>query len=314
MARAPKLILGSMNFGDVVSDKDAEAIILRAQELGITEVDTANTYSGGRSEEIVGGVVKRHQLDLKISTKVGMPTGSHDKLLSEASVRAEVSRSLERMNIDSIDRLYLHQPDRTVAIQETLSAVKSLLEHEIINSLGLSNYSSWQSLEVLKICADWNNPIGIRGQQLYNLLARRVEDEYLEFAKNYNVSTVVYNPLAGGLLTDKAVESGPQKLSRYGSSRLASMYKDRYENAQTFEVIRELDALARENEMSLTELSFRWLVSKPHVDGILIGASSEEQLCQSVGYISQGSLPKPVIAECEHITGRLKGAMPSYNR
>lgn len=314
LAQIPKLILGSMNFGDVIDKTEAETIMLRAYELGIKEIDTANTYSQGRSEKIVGDVVKRHNLDVKVATKVGMPTGRDTKLLSEEVINAEIEKSLQRMEMTAIERLYLHQPDRTVSIRETLSAVRGLLEQGTIKALGLSNYASWQSLEVLNICSEWSCAIDVHGQQLYNLLARRIEDEYLEFAESYRVPTVVYNPLAGGLLTEKAVAIGLDSLSRYGSSRLASIYKDRYGNAETYAVLHQLNELARDNWMSLTELSFRWLTSKPQVDGILIGASSAEQLRKSFDYISQGALPEGVAEDCERITDRLKGGMPNYNR
>jgi len=314
LSKIPKLILGSMNFGDVVDKAEAEAIMLRAYEFGIDEIDTANTYSQGRSEEIVGDVVKRHNLDVQIATKVGMPTGRDTKLLSGEVINAEIEKSLQRLDLTAIERLYLHQPDRTVPISETLSAVKGLLEQGTIKSLGLSNYASWQSLEVLNICSEWSCPIDVHGQQLYNLLARRIEDEYLEFAARYRVPTVVYNPLAGGLLTEKAVARGLDSLSRYGPSRLASIYKDRYDNAETYAVLHQLNELARDKWMSLTELSFRWLASKPQVDSILIGVSSAEQLRKSLDYISQGPLPESITEDCERITNRLKGRMPNYNR
>lgn len=151
-------------------------------------------------------------------------------------------------------------------------------------------------------------------QQLYNLLATRIEDEYLEFAQHTGLLTMVYNPLGGGLLTGKHAFTESPTEGRFGSSRLAEMYKKRYWDPRLFEAIRQLGDIADGAGLPLPELSFRWLLSKPGVGSILLGGSKIEQLQANIDAAAKGPLPADIVRACDDVAAEIRGPMPNYNR
>jgi aryl-alcohol dehydrogenase-like predicted oxidoreductase len=151
-------------------------------------------------------------------------------------------------------------------------------------------------------------------QQLYNLLARRVEDEYLEFAQVTGLSTVVYNPLGGGLLTGRHTFGQRPEHGRFGDSRLAAMYTERYWDDRLFAAVTALSAVAEGAGIPLTELSLRWLLSRDGVDSVLLGGSRVEHLVANIAAASGGALPADVLAACDEAGDALRGPMPAYNR
>jgi aryl-alcohol dehydrogenase-like predicted oxidoreductase len=151
-------------------------------------------------------------------------------------------------------------------------------------------------------------------QQLYNLVARRVEEEYLEFAATHNVHTMVYNPLGGGLLTGKhSFEAKPSE-GRFGDSKLAAMYTQRYWDKQLFDAVNALAGIASDAGISLAELSLRWLAYRDGVGSMLLGGSKVEQLRSNIAAVAKGPLPEDVTAACDAVGSGLRGPMPAYNR
>ena len=151
-------------------------------------------------------------------------------------------------------------------------------------------------------------------QQLYNLVARRVEEEYLEFAATHNVHTMVYNPLGGGLLTGKhSFEAKPSE-GRFGDSKLAAMYTQRYWDKQLFDAVNALAGIAEQAGITLAELSLRWLAYRKGVGSMLLGGSKVEQLSANIAAVAKGPLPEDVTAACDAVGSGLRGPMPAYNR
>ena len=151
-------------------------------------------------------------------------------------------------------------------------------------------------------------------QQVYNLLARRIEDEYAEFAAVTDLVTMVYNPLGGGLLTGRHTFDADPSEGRFGDSRLAAMYKERYWNTAVFDAISQLGTLADKAGIPMTELALRWLVSKPTTGPILLGGSKVSHLQNNIAAIAAGPLDADLVAACDEIGAALRGAMPNYNR
>jgi aryl-alcohol dehydrogenase-like predicted oxidoreductase len=183
-----------------------------------------------------------------------------------------------------------------------------------IGALGVSNFSAWQIGEIDHVADQLGMPRPVIAQQIYNLLARRIEEEYLEFAHTTGLRTMVYNPLGGGLLTGKYDFAEVPSTGRFGESRLASVYQNRYWDPRLFEAIAALTAIADRAGMTLIEVSLRWLMSSAGVDAVLIGASRAEQLRANVRAASQGALPADVLAACDDVARELRGPMPAYNR
>ncbi|MGW4333386.1 aldo/keto reductase [Rhodococcus koreensis] len=310
------LVLGTMTFGDTVDVDGAAAMVDAALDAGITHIDTANGYAGGESEKILARLLATRRDRVTLATKAGMPhpdAGDHSPL-SPAGLRSSVEASLKRLDTDYVDLFYLHQPDRATPIADTLSTVAELVSEGKIRALGVSNFAAWQIAELNHTADAVGAPRPIVAQQLYNLLARRIEEEYVEFAAVTGLITMVYNPLGGGLLTGRHSFDTKPADGRFGDSRLAQMYKDRYWNTAIFDAITQLSVIADKAGIPLTELALRWLVSKPAAGPILLGGSKVAHLQSNIAAVAKGTLDDELIDACDEVGSALRGPMPNYNR
>lgn len=310
------LILGTMTFGDTVDFEGAATMLDAALDAGITHIDTANGYAGGESERMLARLLDGRRDLVTLATKAGIPhpdAGEHSPL-SAAGLRASVEGSLLRLGTDHVDLFYLHQPDRAASLAETLGTVAELVAEGKIGALGVSNYAAWQIAEVNHTADEVDAPRPVAAQQLYNLLARRIEEEYAEFAAVTGLTTVVYNPLGGGLLTGRhSFDSDPTE-GRFGTSRVAAMYKERYWNAAIFEAVQQLSVVAEKAGIPLTELALRWLVTKSAAGPILLGGSKVEHLRSNIAAVAKGPLDDELVEACDDVGAALRGPMPNYNR
>jgi aryl-alcohol dehydrogenase-like predicted oxidoreductase len=294
-ARAPgkaaQPALGAMNFGKRTSEADSKNILARATELGVRHIDTANAYSDGASERIVGEYVKSRRDQFVIATKCGFGRiAGKPEGLSAARVFGAIDESLTRLGTDYVDIYYLHVPDHDTPIEETLDAVAALVEKKKIRAWGVSNYAAWQILEIVNLADARKMQRPTIAQQLYNLLIRQLDVEYFPFARRYKMHTTVYNPLAGGLLSGKHTRDGKtQAGSRFDKNRL---YQGRYFTDAMFDRVDALAGLARAERMSLLELSYAWLAGAPGVDSILLGPASVAQLDEGFSACARGLSPE----------------------
>lgn len=308
-----RLVLGTMNFGDTVSAKDTQEIIEKALDLGINHVDTANGYAKGTTEGLIGPLLRPYRDEIILSTKVGMsPIDSGDlPLLSKEAIRKSVDGSLSRLQSDSLDILYLHQPDRSTPVEETLETLSELIQEGKIRTWAVSNYAAWQITELIFKGREYGLDKPVFAQNAYNLLARRPEDEFLEFSSVFEVPLMAYNPLAGGLL---ATDPDLGKSERFTTSSLAEMYNKRYGHPEVSEACRNLARAAERIGLPMLEASLRWLLSRPQVGSILIGANALSHLTQNVDILSRGALTETANNSLEEATEELKGYMAAYNR
>jgi aryl-alcohol dehydrogenase-like predicted oxidoreductase len=312
----PALVLGTMTFGDTVDLDTARAMVDLALEAGITSVDTANGYAGTRSEQMLGEILRGRWNELTIATKAGIYAGDagSEPLLSRKGIRASLEASLRRLGTDRVDLFYLHQPDRAVPLEETAGALAELVQDGLVDAVGVSNYAAWQIGDVATACLAAGAPAPVVAQQLYNLVARRIEAEYVEFAAIHGLATVVYNPLGGGLLTGRHAFDQRPEAGRFGSSALAAMYRQRYWTRPLFDAVQELSRIAGEAGLPLPALALRWLLSKDAVTGVLLGVSTLDQLRANLAAAADGPLPADVLAACDDVGQALHGPMPAYNR
>lgn len=280
------LALGTMNFGKRTNAAEAERIIHRALERGITLFDTANVYCDGESERILGRALRNRGTGVSIATKVGFGrvSGKLEGLAPER-VRAALDESLARLGTDGVDLYYLHVPDPTTPVEASLEALGSLLESKKIGSFGISNYASWQALEILLACDAAKMPRPVISQQLYNMMIRQLDLEYFRFARKYSLHTTIYNPLAGGLLSGRYTSADKiEKGSRFDQNRL---YQGRYWSPAMISFTGELARVAESENMSLVDFAYAWLASRSEVDSILIGPGSIDHLDQAIDAVSK---------------------------
>jgi aryl-alcohol dehydrogenase-like predicted oxidoreductase len=311
-----QLVLGTMTFGDTADADTARAMVDTAIDGGITSFDTANGYAAGASEQILGAALVGRRDEVTIATKAGIYAGDAQgfPLLSEPGMRSSLEASLQRLGTDRVDLYYLHMPDRSVPLAETVAALGAFVQEGLIAAYGVSNYAAWQIADLTAVADSLGVPRPVIAQQLYNLVARTMEDEYAEFAQTHDLATIVYNPLGGGLLTGRHSFSEQPTEGRYGSSALASMYRDRYWNSSTFAAIERLSAIAEEAGVRMPELALRWLFSRAVVSAVLLGGSKTSQLEANLAAASAGPLPDDVTNACDEAVQDLRGLMPRYNR
>lgn len=311
-----QLALGTMTFGDTASEEVAAGMLSAALDAGITVVDTANGYAGGASEEILARLLPGTRDAVILASKAGIPhpdAGEHSPLSAEG-LRRCVDGSLRRLATDRLDLFYLHQPDRKAPLEETLDVVGQLIGDGKIVTWGVSNFAAWQIGEMNTAADASGIPRPVVAQQMYNLLATRIEDEYIEFARHADLLTMVYNPLGGGLLTGKHTFAESPTEGRFGNSRMAEMYRQRYWDPRLFEAVRQLGDIADGAGLPLPELAFRWLLSKPGVGSILLGGSKVEQLQANIDAAARGPLAADVVGACDEVAAGIRGPMPNYNR
>lgn len=281
----PRLTLGTMNFGKRTSPKEAERIIHRALERGIEWFDTANAYVDGESERILGRALAGRD-GAKIATKVGFGrVAGRQEGLSGARVEAALDESLARLGRSSVELYYLHVPDPKVPIEETIGALGRAQAAGKFHEVGISNYASWQILEVMLACDAAGLARPTVAQQLYNLLIRQLDVEYFRFAEKYALHTTVYNPLAGGLLSGRyAADAAITKGSRFDNNRL---YQGRYWSPALLSLAERFGAIANDEAMTLVDLAYAWLGTKPEVDSILLGPATLAHLDQALDAVEK---------------------------
>lgn len=312
----PRAVLGTMTFADTVDRDTAAGLLDLAYEAGVTEIDTANGYAGGDTELLLGELLADRPGRFTVATKAGIPHPDADGAppLSPSALRASLLGSLRRLRLDRVDLFYLHQPDPATPMGDTVAELAALTADGLIGRVGVSNFAAWQIAELRQLFAAAGLPGPDVAQQLYNLVARRIDEEYVGFALAGGIETVVYNPLGGGLLSGRyTFESAPEE-GRFATSRVSSMYRERYWDEQLFDAVGALSRIAADAGVTLPELALRWLASRPVVGSVLLGASKSAHLSANLAALARGPLPADVVERCDDVGRQLRGPMPAYNR
>jgi aryl-alcohol dehydrogenase-like predicted oxidoreductase len=308
-----RLVLGTMTFGSQVDQQTATAMVARSMAAGINHFDTANAYNGGESELMLGRALGPRRSEVLIATKVFNPMGDgpNDRGLSAAAVRKAIDASLRRLGTDYVDLYYLHQPDYSVPLEETLAAMSDFVQAGKVRHVAASNYAAWQMSQMAHLSAEraWS-PVRV-SQSMYNLISRSLDDECVGFLQAYRLATIVYNPLAGGLLTGK---HRPGSALAAGSRFTNPQYRARYWTARQFNAVDQLRAIAEQAGCSLVELSLRWLLARPPVDAVLLGASGVAQLEANIAAADGPAPNAETMAACDEVWNELRGPAPHYNR
>jgi aryl-alcohol dehydrogenase-like predicted oxidoreductase len=286
----------------------------RAIDGGVNFFDTANVYNKGLSETIVGKVLLKGRRDkIILASKVRGKMGDRpdESGLSRAAILKGIDDSLRRLGTDYLDLYYLHQPDSDVPIEESLAAMDEVVRAGKVRYPACSNYAAWQVTDMLHLAREHAYKPAVVTQPMYNLLARGLEPEYVPMAKRFGVSMVVYNPLAGGLLTGKQKREEPLPGTRFDKNQ---MYLSRYWYDAYFDAVQELVVVARDSGRSMVSLALNWLLHHTATDCIILGASRLEQLDENLKAMEAGPLTAETVAACDGIWSRLRGVTPQYNR
>ena len=285
-----ELCLGCMNFGDRTEPEDSYAIIDRAIDAGITFLDTANVYSRGRSEEVVGEALKRNgQRDqIVLATKVHGRMADDDPNAwgnSRRHIIEQCEASLRRLQTDYIDLYQIHRPMSSLPIDETLRALDDLIRAGKVRYIGTSTFAAWQVMESLWVAKELGLNRFICEQPPYNLLDRRIERELLPMARTYGIATIPWSPLAGGLLTGKyRRDEAPPEDARYADVE-GKPWMERRLTPGVYDVVEALDPLAEEKGCSMAQLALAWVLRQPGVTSPIIGPRTMSQLEDNLGAV-----------------------------
>lgn len=311
--RVSRLCLGCMTYGDptrgnhawTLPEESSRPLIRQALEAGINFFDTANSYSDGSSEEIVGRALKAftRREDIVLATKVYFPTGNLSRGLSRKNILQSIDDSLSRLGTDYVDLLQIHRWDYDTPLEETLEALHDVVQSGKARFIGASSMYAWQFARAL-YTADlhgWTRFISMQDQ--YNLIQREEEREMHPLCQAENIAVLPWSPLARGRLTRPWGETTARSVSdEFGKTLYAAS-----EQADS-RIAERLQAIAESRGVSRAQVALAWMLSKPAVTSPIIGASRAEQLTDLVAAVDV-HLDDSEIAELEtpytphHVTG-----------
>ena len=266
--------LGTNQLGRVVDAAGAKALIDRALELGINFIDTAESYGpAGKSEELLGKALAGRRNDFVLATKTG--AGSDPGRLTRTRIAQRLDESLARLGTDFIDLYYLHFPDASTPLEESLRALEDASRAGKIRYGALSNHAAWRVAEAIGIAERYAWAPVAASQMEYSLVERAVEKEMIPACEHLGVSLVPYFPLAGGFLTGKYQRDVPPPPdTRFGRAQQRS----RYLTDENFEKLERWKAFASEHGHPMSELAIAWLLAHPVVCSVIAGATRPDQL------------------------------------
>lgn len=292
------LCLGTMMFGSWgnADHEDAIRIIHRALDAGINFIDTANSYSEGESEVIVGKALRDRRDGVVLATKVWAPMGPgpNERGLSRKAIQEQVEKSLRRLGTDVIDLYQIHRPDPTTPLEETLSTLNDLVRQGKVRYLGLSTnhyagealwekrFAAWEIVETLWISErrGWERFVSL--QPPYSILRRTMEAEHFSMTRRFGLANIVWSPLEGGWLAGKyRREAGNPRDSQRAEKWIGDLSNPKFE--RRLDLVEELIPLARARGVSLASFANAWVLRNPDVTSAILGPRTLEQLEDSLG-------------------------------
>lgn len=326
VAQAPtsRIILGLMTFGPNESDGARVTDIAEygkfldlLQSRGYNEVDTARMYLA-RTQEAFTREVGWKDRGLTLATKIMYPqTGgmnAHDAVIES------METSLKELGTDCVDIVYLHAPDRATPFAETLSALDKLHKAGKFVRLGISNFTAFELAEIVMTCKynNWVRPTIY--EAMYNCVTRNIESELIPACRRYGLDIVIYNPIAGGLFSGKirSKDMIPAEGRFSGQGATGMRYRGRYFKEGTFRAMQLIEVAAEKHGLTLIETALRWLIHhsalkvKDGNDGVIIGASSLQQLEENLTNLEKGPLPEDVIEALEEAWRVNRNDTPNY--
>ena len=285
------LCFGTMSFGGNADAETSKSMFKYCRDTGINFFDTADVYSGGRAEEILGECIAECRNEIVLTSKVFYPTGEgvNDKGLSRRHIINAVENSLRRLKTDRIEFYFVHAFDDNTPMEETLLALDLLQKQGKILYPAVSNWAAWQIAKALGISAKEQLARFELIQPMYSLVKRQAEVEILPMAASEKIGVISYSPLGAGLLTGKY---GINKRPEQGRLMEEARYKDRYRDENNFIIADKFASYAAEHGVSPSSLAVAWVMSNPDITAPIIGARNIEQLKDSLGALEINMTPE----------------------
>jgi aryl-alcohol dehydrogenase-like predicted oxidoreductase len=306
--------LGAMNFGTsgvlgTCEEPEATQIVARFLDAGNNFIDTANAYSSGQSEEIVGRAVKGRRESVVLATKAFMPQGRgpNDRGLSRVHLTQTLEASLRRLGTDYVDLYQCHQWDPSTPIEETMATLDGFVREGKVRYIGCSNFSAAQIVEAQWAAQRLGTTPLISLQPQYSLAAREIEAEVLPTAQRHGLGTMIWSPLAGGVLTGRYHRgTDPSAESRMGRLRgaghpMAQAMADGFLTDRNLVIAEEVGKVAGELGVTPAEVALSWAAAREGVTSVIIGPRNEAQLQGNLSGLRL-SLPAEATARLDEVS------------
>ena len=292
--RVPALSFGTGTFGGQgplfsawgqSDETEARRLIDICLDAGVTLFDTADVYSGGASEEILGTALRGRRDSVLISTKTGLPMGQgpQDWGASRPRLIRAVEDALRRLDTDYIDLLQLHAFDASTPVEELIDTLDQLISAGKVRYAGVSNYPGWQLMKAQAVADRLGKPRLVAHQVYYSLIGRAYEADLMPLAADQGIGALVWSPLGWGRLTGKMGRGRPIP----AGSRLhdTEQFAPPVDADYLYRVIDALEAVSAETGKTVPQIAINWLLRRPTVSSVIIGARNEEQLRQNLGAV-----------------------------
>lgn len=287
--KASRLWLGAMMFGHRTEEDEAARILDTARATGLNAIDTADAYTQGASERMVGTLIAKDRSRWVLATKIANPMGSDPNRvgLSRRWLMQGCEESLQRLGTEWIDLYYLHKEDPTTPLEETIAALGDLIRAGKIRYFGLSNYRAWNMARVVELCRQMNVPPPVAVQPPYSAVTRGIELEVIPCANHYGMGVLCYSPLARGVLSGK-YEPGATPSPESRAARADPRLMQTEFRPESMEIAKKLAAHAAETGRSPVDFAIRWTLANRLVTGVIAGPRTLEQW---QGYIHAATTP-----------------------
>ncbi len=278
------LCLGTMTFADTTNEKEADRIVNNAWGRGVNFIDTADVYSFGESERLVGKLIAQARDWWVLATKVGNQMGksANEAGLSRKWVLKACEGSLRRLNTDYIDIYYIHLDYEDMPIEEMVTVMGSLINAGKIRYFGISNFRSWRIVDMIRVCDNMNIPRPIVCQPYYNAMNRQPEVEVIPACENFGVGIVPYSPVARGVLTGKyKVGKAPASESRAGRKDQRMMETEFRE--ESIVIAQKILDYLKGKPVSPAQFATAWVLANPKVSSVIAGPRNLDQWVEYYG-------------------------------
>jgi aryl-alcohol dehydrogenase-like predicted oxidoreductase len=305
--KVPVLTFGTGTFGGAgemfkawgnTGVDEATKLVDVCLEAGLNMFDSADVYSKGLAEEILGKAIKGRRDRVLISTKATFrfSDGPNDVGSSRQHITATVEASLKRLGTDRIDLFQLHAFDALTPVEEALETLTDLVKAGKIRYIGCSNFSGWHLMKSLAVSEKRNLARYVAHQAYYSLIGREYEWELMPLGVDQGVGAVVWSPLGWGRLTGKIRRGAPMPETTRLKSKAASDAGPQVDTEYLYKVVDALDAVAKETGKTIPQVALNWLLQRPTVSTIVIGARDEKQLRDNLGAVGWNLSPAQVAA------------------
>ena len=307
------ICLGTMLFGGRTDEATALKMVARAKEAGVNFIDTADQYVNGASEEITGRAIAKDRHQWVLATKLANKMGEapNQQGLSRKWILEEVDASLKRLGTDYVDILYLHKEDHSTPLEETVSAIATVIRQGKARYFGISNHRAWRLAEIVRICERLGIDRPVVSQPYYNAFNRMPEVEHLPACGHYGLGVFPYSPVARGVLTGKYAPGQPPAAGTRAASNDVRIRQTEWRE-ESLVLAQKVKAHAEKRGMTATQFAVLWVLNNSLVTGVIAGPRTPEQLEDYLGVFKHRFTKEDeALIDAMVVTGH--SSTPGYN-